>query len=228
MIRLSDLSLEDTLNTIKLIVFDVDGTLVISKADWDGMREKIHEYFESNFGINLEFKPVLQKIDEAISLMQKKDPSANIKNAREVALKIIEETGLEGLKKSYLIENGIEILEKLKRRIKLAAFTRSGRTEASLALRLHKLEKYFDIVMTRDDSEKVKPDPEPILIISKKLKVKPKDILVIGDHPYDILAGKRAGAKTMGVLSGLAPSEDLKNAGADFILNSVSDIENYL
>jgi HAD superfamily hydrolase (TIGR01549 family) len=226
---MKQMTLKDTLNSIELIVFDIDGTLVISHADWDGMRTKLRDHFKRNYDINLEFRPVLDKMEEAIEIIQKKNPQIDSQKIKDTVMQIIEETGLEGIKKSQLVKNCKKNLEKLrKKRKRLASFTRSGLKEASLALQLHNIEKYFEMVVTRDDTARVKPNPDPILLISKKMNINPDNILVVGDHPYDILAGKRAGTKTIGVLSGIAPKEDLLKAGADFILESIAEIEKYL
>jgi len=223
------MTLKEILNSIELIIFDIDGTLIISHADWDGMRAKIHDYFKENYNIEMEFRPVLDKMEDAISKIQEENPNIDSQEIRNTVMQIIEETGLEGIKKSQLIKNCKKVLEKLNRKTKrLASFTRSGLKEASLALQMHNIEKYFEIVITRDDTEKVKPDPGPIFLISRKLDIDPSKILVVGDHPYDILAGKSAGAICLGVLSGIAPKEDLEKAGADFILDSIAEIENYL
>ena len=223
------MTLKETLNSIELIVFDVDGTLIISHADWGGMRTKLRDHFRHNYDIEMEFRPVLDKMEEAIAIIQKKNPNIDSGKIRDTVMHIIEETGLEGIKKSQLVKNCRRNLEMLrKKRKRLASFTRSGLKEALLALEMHKIKKYFEMIVTRDDAVKVKPNPDPILLISRKLKINPNKTLVVGDHPYDILAGKSAGTKTLGVLSGIAPKEDLLKAGADFILESIAEIEKYL
>jgi len=223
------MTLKDTLESIELIVFDIDGTLVISYADWDGMRTKLRDYFKHNYDIEMEFRPVLDKIEEAIAIIQKKNPKTDPQKIKDTVMQIIEETGLEGIRKSQLVKTCKENLEMLRKKGKrLASFTRSGLKEALLALQMHNIKNYFEMIVTRDDTVKVKPNPDPILLISKKTNINPNKILVVGDHPYDILAGKSAGTKTLGVLSGIASKEDLIKAGADFILDSIAEIEKYL
>jgi phosphoglycolate phosphatase len=53
------------------------------------------------------------------------------------------------------------------------------------------------------------------------LEANPGKCIVVGDHPYDILSGKRAGVKAAGVLTGVAPKKDLKEAGADYIFKDL-------
>lgn len=54
----------------------------------------------------------------------------------------------------------------------------------------------------------------------------PKAIM-IGDREHDILGAREAGVVSMGVLFGYGSREELSNAGADYIVEKVSDIESF-
>ena len=58
--------------------------------------------------------------------------------------------------------------------------------------------------------------------------VSPENCLMIGDTTVDILAGKRAGAQTVGVLSGFGEEKELIEKGADLIIDSVADLPKIL
>jgi phosphoglycolate phosphatase-like HAD superfamily hydrolase len=58
--------------------------------------------------------------------------------------------------------------------------------------------------------------------------VPPSTCLMVGDTMVDILAGKKAGAQTVGVLCGFGDNRELKRAGADLILDNTSDLVGYL
>jgi len=60
-------------------------------------------------------------------------------------------------------------------------------------LEKHKLEKFFDVIITKDDVVKQKPSAEPILLAMKQLDVNQKQVLMVGDTSYDRLSAKRAG-----------------------------------
>ena len=49
----------------------------------------------------------------------------------------------------------------------------------------------------------------------KQLDVPPGEAAMVGDHPMDIRAGKEAGLRTIGVLTGYSQAEALHRAGAD-------------
>jgi phosphoglycolate phosphatase-like HAD superfamily hydrolase len=47
---------------------------------------------------------------------------------------------------------------------------------------------------------------------------------MVGDHPTDIQAGRQAGMKTIGVLTGRTQREGFEKAGADYILDNVTKV----
>ena len=85
----------------------------------------------------------------------------------------------------------------------------------------------IDIIVCGDDPLSSKPSPEPIWKICSKLNVSPSQTIMIGDTISDIHAGinSRCG-RVLGVLTGGYDSHELENA--DYILNSVEDIQDYL
>jgi phosphoglycolate phosphatase len=87
---------------------------------------------------------------------------------------------------------------------------------------------YSDAVVTRDDTPRVKPDPEHIRIVLRRLGQDPFRSAMVGDHPMDISVGKEVGAFAIGVLTGYSSADDLRGAGADLIIESVSEITAYL
>ena len=59
----------------------------------------------------------------------------------------------------------------------------------------------------------------------KRVNVEPRDAVIVGDHAYDIQAGSRAHAGlTIGILHGFGESRELLGAGADFLTNDLSHL----
>jgi pyrophosphatase PpaX len=75
------------------------------------------------------------------------------------------------------------------------------------------LEKYFDVVITSDDVNKAKPDPEIVLKACEFLDVEPEDVVLVGDTNSDVRAGKAAGCTVIGV-----------NIGADYTVKDISEL----
>jgi phosphoglycolate phosphatase len=83
---------------------------------------------------------------------------------------------------------------------------------------------YCQVVICRDDVNKVKPHPEHIRLALTKLCTSAESTLMIGDHPLDIKTGRNAGTLTCGVLSGRCQINDFIEAGADIVLSNAADI----
>ncbi|MBP7275877.1 MAG: HAD-IA family hydrolase, partial [Kiritimatiellae bacterium] len=61
----------------------------------------------------------------------------------------------------------------------------------------------FETIIALEDVEQVKPHPEPVQRACAALGVEPRQTVMIGDTPDDIVSGRRAGARTVGVLTGV-------------------------
>jgi phosphoglycolate phosphatase len=84
--------------------------------------------------------------------------------------------------------------------------------------------KYFSSVMTAFDTSKPKPSPEAIFKGIQNLNVDIGDCLIAGDSVNDIRAGKAAGIKTVGLLSGLYYHEELAKECPDIILSDLTEL----
>lgn len=76
-------------------------------------------------------------------------------------------------------------------------------------------------MITSDDVQRGKPDPEPYLKGAALLGVPADECLVFEDAPAGIRAGKTAGARVL-ALPTTSPENELKSAGADWILSGYS------
>ncbi|MDR2132047.1 MAG: HAD-IA family hydrolase, partial [Clostridiales Family XIII bacterium] len=91
-----------------------------------------------------------------------------------------------------------ELLEALKERGYAVAMVTSRLPSTTMeGLDKYGLSGYFDPVVTCDDCEKFKPDPEPALIALERLGKRPEEALMVGDTRNDILCARRAGVKSV-------------------------------
>jgi HAD superfamily hydrolase (TIGR01509 family) len=77
--------------------------------------------------------------------------------------------------------------------IKTAIVSGSHRTNVAAALSFFGLGRYFDLIVSGDESPSRKPEPGPFLHAAKKLGVRPEDCLVIEDSVAGCEAARRAG-----------------------------------
>jgi HAD superfamily hydrolase (TIGR01549 family) len=87
-----------------------------------------------------------------------------------------------------------------------------------------KLQKYFGSVITPDDEPEFKPSPRPFVSAMDQLRVRPGECFVIGDEPVDMIGGKKAGTRTIGLPQGFFSREELERAGADYIVPSLDHL----
>lgn len=116
-----------------------------------------------------------------------------------------------------------ETLRKLKKRgLKLAVVSDGLRLKAWMRLNAAGLDKYFDTVVTFEDTSKKKPAKEPFLKACKALKVKPEECLMVGDWvERDIKGAKAVGMKTCLAKYGHVIG---KKKGADYEIMDIKEL----
>ena len=95
-------------------------------------------------------------------------------------------------------------------------------------LRPFGLQTYFEELITADDVERGKPDPEGIVLALKRLGVKPKESIYVGDSPADVVAGRRAGVSTGAALWSPENRGDPTTENPDYEFRSVHQLEDFL
>jgi pyrophosphatase PpaX len=70
------------------------------------------------------------------------------------------------------------------------------------------LEEQFDVVVAHEDTDRHKPDPDPVLEALRQLEATPAEAAYVGDSPFDIEAAKRAGAFAVAVSWGGIHSDE--------------------
>ena len=80
-----------------------------------------------------------------------------------------------------------------------------------------------DRIISGDQVKRGKPDPEPYRRGAELLGVQPQDCLVFEDAPSGVRAGVAAGCRVLGVL-GTHTAEELREAGAHWIVNSLTNV----
>ena len=102
--------------------------------------------------------------------------------------------------------------------------TGKGKRSAVITLAALGWENMFDVVVTGEDVERQKPDPQGLFIVCGKLGVTPRDCVFVGDSPADIGAGKNAGMRT--IVAGWHPVylEQLRAMAPDYWAETPGDV----
>ena len=195
----------------KLIIFDLDGTLIDSIEGWIKAFQQSFERFGMKVG--------RKKLTELFGKSDIEIVKALVKNPekREMVLKYLYQLkkGDELLKEFKLHRNAKRVLKKLKEKGYTIALATGNRKDfCSKVLKHFGLTDFFDIIVTVDDVRKGKPEPEMLIKCLNRAKVEKDEAIYICDSLPDVLASKKAGIKcflvSWGALKGNCNLADAK------------------
>jgi putative hydrolase of the HAD superfamily len=107
--------------------------------------------------------------------------------------------------------------------MKLAVVSDAPRREAWLRICATGLQHYFDVVLAYEDTHERKPHPKPFLLALNRLGVNPNEAIMVGDWAErDMVGASKVGMKT--VFARYGNRFDTKNSGADYEIDSISEL----
>lgn len=177
---------------IRVILFDLDGVLMNSFYFWFHLFNHTLEYF-GHRRISLKvFRSQWGKSTE--DDVKKFMPERTVKE-----IKSFFHTHMD--KFIHHIKFNVEaksILRKLYKIYKLGCVSNSHTKIMRWQIESSGLKKYFSIILSADDVKKPKPAPDMLVKAIKNLKVKPDEVIFIGDTKTDLIAGENAGCIVVG------------------------------
>ena len=204
----------------KLIIFDLDGTLVnaypaiISSFNYTmqklGYPKKDPLTIRRAVGWGDEnlLKPFLKTEDLSKALLI-------YRTHHKIAL----------VKDSYLFPKVKMVLARLQDKSYRLAVASNRPTRFSWILIRHlKLEKYFDYVLCADKLKHIKPHPEILNKIMQKFSLKPERTLYVGDMAIDAQAARRAQVKTVIVTTGSSTTDEIRKEKPYRIIGRLNDL----
>lgn len=122
------------------------------------------------------------------------------------------------------VDGVVDMIQALCQRYPLAVVTTRSRRDTWAFLNQYCIRDCFRVVITHEDTVRLKPHPEPIRRTARILGVPVERCLMVGDTTVDILSARRAGAMAVGVLCGFGERTELERAGAHAILESTAEL----
>ncbi len=215
---------------IRLLLFDLDGTLIDSRDDLANsvnltLSKMQLETLPTETVASFIGEGIYNLLHRSLSASLKKDADEDFTNRSvEIFRRIYNENCLV---KTKLYEGVAETLDELKA-FQKAVITNKPHDFSMKILEALGILRYFALISGGDSFPERKPSPVPLLKTAQKLSCLPEDCLMIGDSRVDIEAGKNANIKTCGLINGFRGSDELEKAGADFLLESFSDLRQIL
>jgi pyrophosphatase PpaX len=108
---------------------------------------------------------------------------------------------------------------------RLGIVTAKRRQTVELAFARLPIEHLFEVVVGGDETERHKPNPEPLLLALERLDARPEEAAYVGDAPFDIKAAKAAGLYAIGVTwGGIHARERLETEEPDALVDTPEEL----
>ncbi len=159
---------------IRGVLFDMDGVVVRQRLDFPAIKREI-------FGDTNGF--ILERMD-GLPAPERRRAEAILERHETAAAMTAEP--MDGIR-SFLAWMEAHHLRR-------GLVTRNSRKSVELVL--DRLDLKFDAVVTREDAPP-KPAPDPVWLACRRMGVEPSHVLFVGDYEFDMLSGRRAGARTV-------------------------------
>jgi pyrophosphatase PpaX len=196
------------MKTYSAYLFDADGTLIDTV-------ELIYQCFVHTCGMFANRKVSREEVIGQIGLPLKRNFEFFLGNLSPEKL---EQARIEHMRyqleiyRDYLaifpdVKEALVVLKA--RRKKLGVVTSRMMETLKLYLDTFGIFNLFDVCITPPDTEKHKPEPEPVQEALRRIGLKPNEALVVGDAEFDIESGSRAGTDTAFVSWSHTPVESL-------------------
>ncbi len=227
----------------KVIIFDMDGTLIDSVGIWNQVDEALIQRIREDG--KSEIKNVQRKRDE---VLRKNDHADNpyieyctyLKKAYQSTLSVQDIHALRyEIAQDYLhhvvdYKEGAELfiksLKKLGYQLVIASTTKRTnmdvyRKHNHRIISKANIDDYFTLVYTREDAKAIKPNPEIYLRVMEDLKVSTKDCLVFEDSLIGVEAAKNAGIECVVIEDQYSDAErEQINQLADYQIKSYLEL----
>ena len=216
----------------KLIMIDVDGTLVDSVPDLayciDEMMQKLglQKWGETKVR-HWVGNGVPKLVERALTGELEGRPIKEVFDiAYPIFLDLYEDNTAE---RSYLYDGVREGLDYLKSQgYQLGCVTNKSEQFTHPLLKVLGIFNDFKIIISGDTLAKRKPDPMPLLYCAEHFNLKPEECLMLGDSVSDVKAARAAGFDIICMSYGYNHGNDIADENPDLVIDSMSQLSDHL
>jgi HAD superfamily hydrolase (TIGR01509 family) len=218
--------------SVKGIFFDFEGTLVdfqwqlipavnecLSALELIGFKREW-------YGPNPSYASIY---NQTVNLSENMKKWTEIQRGITIINEIYDKFDADALTRWKPLPDTLEIITTLnKQGFELAIVSNIGGRALMHAIERFGLSSLVNIIISRNDVERLKPDPEGLLKASTQLQIDPQHIIFIGDSRIDSMAARNAGMRS-GYLSGGEDTKSLMTQSpADFEIHQLNQLPAYL
>ena len=205
---------------IKALLCDIDGTLV--QSNW--LHAEAWQVAFRGIGIEIELETIRREIgkggDELVPVFVPWWKRKHVNEPLDEYRKFVFQTDF--LKRVEPVPRAREFLEKLRDEgIRLSLASSASKEDLLIYKKIVGMEELIEQESSADDAQKSKPHPDIFQATLKRLRLKPHEVLALGDTPYDAEAAGHAGIWTIGVETGGWSREELLDAGCVAVYKDV-------
>lgn len=177
----------------KVIVFDLDGTIIKLNVDWDELKRKLTERYY-NIYKEKEKNYKFESISACLSFIVEKGDEQELNNF----FNIIRKFEVAGVPSSKPIEETVYFIKNksefnINDKVKFSILSLNTRACINEALKKAEIQKEIDYIIGREDVRHWKPNPEGLLKIKEHYGINEKEMIYIGDLQKDLETGNNAG-----------------------------------
>lgn len=207
---------------LKLVLFDVDGTLIDSQHAIVAAMEAAADEADLPLPTRADTLSVvgLSLVEAVRRLFADHPEDVQARAVESYRRAYMTGRDREGAPPFY--DGILDVVRKLGARDEVLLGTATGMSRRGMRriIDAYGLEHLFATTQTADDHPS-KPDPAMVLAALRETGVEPRHAVFVGDTAYDIQAGRAAGVFTIGVTWGYHAADDLERAGADAVIDTV-------
>jgi phosphoglycolate phosphatase len=214
-------SMRKNAQPFRLVVFDLDGTLVNTLTDITIAVNRMLRDLSLPPRPKTEVRRLIgHGVEELIGRIVGTEKGHLLDRALDLFLDYRAQAGARHCR---LYPGVRETLQSL-RDLKLAVVSNGRKMLVDLVLETAGIADYFQAALGGDSVRRRKPSPCPLLQLTKELGVTAPSALMVGDMIVDIQTGKAAGITTCAVTYGFGEREDLRAAGADYLIDGIAEL----
>ncbi|MCB0549409.1 MAG: HAD-IA family hydrolase [Phaeodactylibacter sp.] len=211
---------------IRLLIFDLDGTLVDSRFD---LGDAVNYALEKLGKPLLHYDELPPLLGSGLSYLLQKATGEVTPGTLQRARQLFDHYyGSHHADKTRCYPGVQETLAALPH-LKKAVYSNKAQGFTEAIIRELGLAPYFDKVQgAQPEKYPLKPDPAGVKAILKSLDIGPEKAMMIGDSTHDLEAGKAAGLYTCAVTYGYRPADVLLKMRPDYVIGSFAELLEFL